>query len=69
VGKKMNTKIAEADDQFLTVEQLADRWQVTAQWIYSNHRALGVPKTRLGRKLRFEREKIRSWEQSRSEAD
>ena len=48
----------------LTVAQLAERWQKTDQWIYSNYRRIGLKVLPIGQQLRFPIEIIESWEQS-----
>lgn len=49
--------------QCLTVGQLADRWQKSHQWIYSNYRRIGLKVLPIGQQLRFPLEVIESWEQ------
>jgi predicted DNA-binding transcriptional regulator AlpA len=46
----------------LTVGQLADRWQKSKQWIYSNYRLLGLRVLPLGQQLRFPLDEIEAWE-------
>jgi hypothetical protein len=48
----------------LTVGQLANRWQKSPQWIYSNYRKLGLRVLPLGQQLRFPIELIEAWEES-----
>jgi predicted DNA-binding transcriptional regulator AlpA len=50
--------------QCLTVGQLAERWQKSHQWIYSNYRRLGLKVLPIGQQLRFPMEEILDWEQS-----
>jgi predicted DNA-binding transcriptional regulator AlpA len=50
--------------KFFTVPQLADRWQKSQQWIYSNYRRLGLKVLPLGQQLRFPEEEVRQWEKS-----
>jgi len=52
------------DSQCLTVGQLADRWQKSDQWIYSNYRRIGLRVLKIGQQLRFPEEEVRKWEQS-----
>jgi hypothetical protein len=47
----------------LTVGQLAERWQKSHQWIYSNYRRIGLKVLPIGQQLRFPLEVIESWEQ------
>ncbi len=49
--------------QYLTAGQLADRWQKSGQWIYSNYRRIGLKVLPIGQQLRFPIEVIESWEQ------
>ncbi len=48
----------------LTVGQLADRWQKSEQWIYSNYRRIGLKVLPIGQQLRFLVEEVEAWEQS-----
>ena len=50
--------------QCLTVGQLAERWQKSDQWIYSNYRRIGLKVLPIGQQLRFRIEEIEAWEQS-----
>lgn len=50
--------------QCLTVGQLADRWQKSEQWIYSNYRRIGLKVLPIGQQLRFPIGVIEDWEQS-----
>jgi hypothetical protein len=50
--------------KFFTVPQLADRWQKSDQWIYSNYRRLGLKVLPIGQQLRFPEEEVRRWEES-----
>ena len=49
----------------LTVGQLADRWQKSKKWIYSNYRRLGLRVLPVGQQLRFPVEEVEAWERSR----
>lgn len=51
--------------QCLTVGQLAERWQKSDQWIYSNYRRIGLKVLPIGQQLRFRIEEVEAWEQSR----
>jgi hypothetical protein len=53
-----------AGSQRLTVGQLADRWQKSKQWIYSNYRRIGLKVLPLGQQLRFPLEEVELWEKS-----
>jgi hypothetical protein len=48
----------------LTVGQLADRWQKSEQWIYSNYRRIGLKVLPIGQQLRFPIGEVEAWEQS-----
>ncbi len=47
----------------LTVEQLAQRWQKSEQWIYSNYRRIGLKVLHIGQHLRFPLEEVMNWEE------
>ena len=51
--------------QCLTVGQLADRWQKSDQWIYSNYRRIGLKVLPIGQQLRFPIKEVEQWEKSR----
>lgn len=48
----------------LTVGQLADRWQKSSRWIYSNYRRLGLRVLPIGQQLRFPLTEVEAWEQA-----
>jgi hypothetical protein len=50
--------------QCLTVGQLADRWQKSDKWIYSNYRRIGLRVLLVGQHLRFPMEEVERWEES-----
>ena len=52
------------NSQCLTVGQLAERWQKSEQWIYSNYRRIGLRVLPIGQQLRFPISEVESWEQS-----
>lgn len=54
----------EADPLRLTVGQLAQRWQKSHAWIYSNYRRIGLKVLLIGQQLRFPIEEVEAWEQS-----
>jgi predicted DNA-binding transcriptional regulator AlpA len=56
--------MSESESTRLTVGQLANRWQKSPQWIYSNYRRIGLKVLSLGQQLRFPIEEIEAWEQS-----
>jgi len=49
----------------LTVGQLADRWQKSKKWIYSNYRRIGLRVLPVGQQIRFPLEEVEQWEKSR----
>ena len=57
-------EIKEKEKKFLTVNELAARWQVPTHWVYSNHKTKGIPKMNLGQGLRFPLEQLEEWEAS-----
>jgi predicted DNA-binding transcriptional regulator AlpA len=48
--------------QCLTVGQLAERWQKSDQWIYSNYRRIGLKVLPIGQQLRFPLGEVEAWE-------
>ena len=52
------------NSQCLTVDQLADRWQKSNKWIYSNYRRIGLTVLPIGQQLRFPIEIVEQWEKS-----
>ena len=54
----------EKNSQCLTVGQLAERWQKSNQWIYSNYRRIGLKVLPLGQQLRFPLEEVEAWEKN-----
>lgn len=48
----------------LTVPQLAERWQKSRQWVYSNYRRLGLKALRIGQQVRFPLEEVEAWEEA-----
>ena len=50
------------NSQCLTVGQLAERWQKSEQWIYSNYRRIGLKVLPIGQQLRFPLDEIEAWE-------
>ena len=48
--------------QCLTVGQLAERWQKSDQWIYSNYRRIGLKVLSIGQQLRFPLGEVEAWE-------
>jgi len=54
--------LSPTDKHFLTLGELASRWQTKEQWIYNNHARLRIPNLRLGRGLRFPLRELEEWE-------
>jgi predicted DNA-binding transcriptional regulator AlpA len=50
------------ETSFLTLADLAARWQVKERWIYNNHSRLQVPTLPIGGHLRFPLTEIIEWE-------
>ena len=46
----------------LTAEQLAQRWQVTKEWVYRNRKELHIPTINLGGNVRFALDDIENFE-------
>lgn len=55
----------ESQESMLTVAQLADRWQKSDKWIYSNYRRIGLRVLPIGQQLRFPLKEVKEWEESR----
>ena len=60
------------DQNFLTVDELAENLKVPKSWLYSRTRETGpgtIPRIRVGKYIRFEKDKVMDWlkEQSREE--
>lgn len=52
------------NDELLTVSEIADDLRVKKSWIYSRTRETGpraMPRLKLGKYLRFEKDKVRRW--------
>lgn len=45
----------------MTPEQLAEYLGMTPRWVFTNHKKLGIPSLQLGRTLRFRREDVEAW--------
>jgi hypothetical protein len=52
----------EFETSFLTLADLAARWQVKKKWIYNNHSRLKVPTLPIGGHLRFPLAGLIEWE-------
>jgi excisionase family DNA binding protein len=50
--------------QYMTAEELAERWDVTLAWVYAETRAGRIPHLRLGRYVRYRRSTILAWERA-----
>jgi excisionase family DNA binding protein len=53
--------------QYMTAEDLAERWDVTLAWVYAETRARRIPHLRLGRYVRYRRSTIEAWEREKEE--
>ena len=49
----------------MTPEELAEYLGMTPRWIFRNHQALGIPAFQIGRTLRFRREDVEAWLETR----
>lgn len=58
------------DQNFLTVDELADKLRVHRSWVYSKSREAGpnaIPKVKVGKYLRFRLEDVIEWLESRQD--
>ncbi len=62
-SKKLEWVMA-SDTGFITVQQLADRWQKSKWWVYENRASLGIQAIRMGKQYRFRLSDIESWEEA-----
>lgn len=53
---------ANANRLLLTAKQLAERWQVTPEWVYRNRLELDIPTITLGGNVRFALEDVEAFE-------
>jgi predicted DNA-binding transcriptional regulator AlpA len=53
---------ASATRLLLTAEQLAQRWQVTKEWVYRNRLELHIPTITIGGNVRFALDDIEAFE-------
>ena len=59
-------------EQYLTVEELAQKLRVKKSWIYFQTRKTGagsMPRIKLGKYLRFEWSSVQQWAQQQTEAN
>jgi hypothetical protein len=54
--------LRQVESKFLTIEEVATRWNVKTKWLYSNHSRLRIPNLTLGRQLRFPIRQLEQWE-------
>lgn len=48
---------------FLTLDDLSSRWKVSTNWVYKNHKRIGLPAIKPGgQKLRFPLDCLVAWE-------
>jgi excisionase family DNA binding protein len=60
------------NDEFLTVQELANRLKVPISWVYARTRERGkntIPVLRAGKYLRFHEAEVIRWLQDRQERD
>jgi excisionase family DNA binding protein len=60
------------ENNFLTVEELAERLKVQKSWIYSRTRETGpgsMPRLKVGKYLRFNYQEVLDWLRKQNEAD
>ena len=60
------------NQDFLTVDELADRLKVQKSWLYSRTRETGpgsMPRLKVGKYLRFEYQAVVDWLRKQNEAD
>lgn len=58
--------------QFLTVSEIAAELKVPKSWIYGKSRETGqdsIPRVKVGKYLRFERDKVIEWLRNRNNSD
>jgi predicted DNA-binding transcriptional regulator AlpA len=53
---------ANASRLLLTAKQLAQRWQVTKEWVYRNRLELDIPTITIGGNVRFALDDIEAYE-------
>jgi excisionase family DNA binding protein len=51
-------------NKLLTIDQLAELWQVPKSWIYERTRSNSIPHQRLGKYLRFNVDEVEAWAKS-----
>ena len=59
-------------NDFLTIDELADRLKVQKSWIYSRTRETGpgtMPKLKVGKYLRFDYEVVMDWLKKQNEVE
>lgn len=54
-------KLDEMEKKYLNLEEAAKYLCTTESWIYQNHRRLGLPVLRIGRKLIFQQSALDNW--------
>ena len=60
---------AKQNSCLMTVEELAERWQVEPAWVYKKARDPDFPTIRLGGNIRFAIEDIEAYEKQAKEID
>jgi len=52
------------NENFLTVDELAEDWKVPKSWVYARTRETGpgtIPRIKVGKYIRFEKNKVMEW--------
>ena len=60
------------NENFLSVNQLAEKLNVPVSWVYSRTREIGpgtMPRVNVGKYRRFELEKVLDWLKKKNEGD
>jgi hypothetical protein len=58
-------RLKDSKDIFLTIAELAERWQKSEWWVYTNRENLKVPGFKVGGEWRFPLDEVRAWERSK----
>lgn len=60
------------EDDFLTVDELAEKWKVQKSWIYARTMETGpnsIPRIKIGKYLRFEWNRVQEWLRQQNEGE
>lgn len=58
--------------RLITIDQLADMWQVSKSWVYSRTRQTGpgsIPRVKVGKFVRFDLDAVTEWLQRQNEIE